>query len=57
MQTSIKWLLYNDLISKNGKKYSLTEPGVKLINDSKEKTKTLMKIKDNLKTKIQTDYD
>ena len=57
MQTSIKWLLHNDLISKNGKKYTLTESGVNLINSSKEKTKTILKIWDNLKIKIQTNYD
>jgi predicted transcriptional regulator len=57
MQTSIKWLLQNDLILKNNKKYSLTDSGANLIKDSKENTKTLMKIWDNLKTKIQTDYD
>lgn len=57
MQTSIKWLLQNDLILKNGKKYSLTDSGAKLINDSKENTRTLMKIWDNIKTKVQSDYD
>jgi predicted transcriptional regulator len=57
MQTSIKWLLHNDLILKNGKKYSLTESGANLINSSKEKTKTILRIWDNLKIKIQTDYD
>jgi predicted transcriptional regulator len=57
MQTSIKWLLHNDLILKNGEKYSLTDLGTKLINDSKENTMILMKIWDNLKIKIQTDFD
>lgn len=57
MQTSIKWLLQNDLILKNGKNYSLTDSGAKLYNDSKEHTKTLLKIWDNIKTKIQSDYD
>jgi predicted transcriptional regulator len=52
MQTSIKWLLHNELISKNRKKYSLTESGIKLIDEAKIKTKTLIKIWDNLKTKI-----
>ena len=37
MQTSIKWLLQNDLISKEDKKYSLTESGIKLIVRIKDK--------------------
>lgn len=57
IQTSIKWLLSNDLILKNRKKYLLTESGDKLLNDAKVKAKTLMKIWDNLKVKIQADYD
>ncbi len=56
MQTSIKWLLHNDLILKNCKKYSLTESGIKLINGAKQKEKTLIMIWNNLKIKNQN-YD
>lgn len=53
MQDSIKWLLNKNLISKNDKKYSLTDLGYRLSSQSKKNTPSLIEICNNLKTTIQ----
>ncbi len=54
MQTSISWLLRNGLVSKVGKKYTLTSKGKVDYKIASEETNTLLKIWDNLEHIIKT---
>ena len=48
LQTSISWLLRNELIIKQGKNYELTLKGISEYETASSKTKTLMNIWENL---------
>ena len=48
LQTSISWLTRNELIFKQGKNYELTSKGKSEYETASSKTKTLMKIWENL---------
>ena len=57
MQTSISWLIANDLILKDGKKYSLSENG-KILNDNVEKQNSvLMKMWKHLESELKQKYN
>ena len=53
LQTSISWLTKNDLVYKIGKKYSLTKTGKDDYIEAKSKTKTLLKMWDEMENKIK----
>jgi hypothetical protein len=53
MKTSIEWLLNNKLIAKTGKKYSLTDNGLEMVNKSKLNEKGALHIWKNLEQLIQ----
>src|SRR5688572_14307762 len=52
LQTSIAWLTKNGLIAKSGDKYSLTQKGKLLYEESSKKTSNLFKIWENLETSL-----
>ena len=54
MQTSIKWLLNNKLIVKSGKKYSLSDKGLELVNNSQLNETGTLNMWKNLDQLIQT---
>ncbi|MDM8162208.1 hypothetical protein QUH73_20510 [Labilibaculum sp. K2S] len=53
MQSSIKWLLNNDLIVKIGKKYSLTDNGIELVNNSRLNETGILNMWKNLEQLIK----
>ena len=53
MQTSISWLLEKGLVSKTGKRYSLTSKGRENYKAASKGTNTLLKIWDNMEQKIK----
>ena len=48
LQTSLTWLSKNDLVSKTGSKYRLTEQGLADYGTASRQTQTLLGIWDNL---------
>ena len=50
LQTSLTWLTTNNLVTKTGTKYSLTEKGQLDFDSASRQTSILMKIWDNLDT-------
>jgi len=53
LQTSLTWLTKNDLVSKTGSKYRLTEKGLFNYETASRQTSTLLKIWDNLETVLK----
>jgi hypothetical protein len=52
INSSISYLLKNNLIIKNGKKYSLSEIGNTIYLKSNNENKTILKIWENIETKL-----
>ncbi|WP_348825739.1 hypothetical protein [Flavobacterium aestuarii] len=57
MQTSISWLIANDLILKEGKKYSLSENGKILNNNAEKQNRVLMKMWKHLESELKQKYN
>jgi predicted transcriptional regulator len=53
LQTSLTWLTNNELVIKNGNKYSLTEKGKIDYDMASQQTSTLLKIWDNLEADLK----
>ena len=57
MQTSIIWLITNELIIKDGKKYTLSENGKNLNDSAKKQSKVLMKMWKHLESELKQKYN
>jgi predicted transcriptional regulator len=57
MQTSISWLIANDLILKDGKKYTLSENGKNIYTMVNKRSNVLMKIWEHLESEIEQKYN
>lgn len=54
LQTSINWLIKNELIRKIGKKYELSEKGADLFKESSDKESLISNIWKNLELSFKT---
>ena len=53
LQTSVTWLIGNNLIAKQGNKYSLTDSGKKLFGEASEKHKAIFKMRDYINNELR----
>lgn len=53
LQASVSWLVKNDLLVKNGNKYSLTEAGIRMYEGAHNDSKFVSQIWTNLEKEIE----